>query len=482
MNWKPFSHFYPHLPPSLQSLGISLYGLAYRHERLGGKFQRYVEEFRQRDRWQPERMREFVNARLRDVLLHAFAEVPYYRAKWAESGIGQAGLERMDAACLPRLPITPKTDLRTHSQTLIAEDVARREKLHPYYTSGSTGTPIKCYFTADGHRRFFAAREARAFGWAGASIRQPRSMIGGRMIVPEADAAPPYYRYNWAEKQVYFSAYHISPGRVHAYVEGFNRYRPEVLTGYAYSHYALGRMMLEQGLKLDYRPKALILSSEKLTRDMKDVIGRAFGARAFEEYGAVEQCVLLTECEHGNLHVNPDFGVVEVVDENGNPVPDGKAGRIVCTGLLNEAQPLIRYDIGDIGVLSKDACLCGRTHLPVIQEIVGRLEDAVVCQDGRELVRFHGIFIDLPHVLEAQVIQESFDLVRVRVLATEGFNEEEQALIRRRISVERLGPVHVEIERVKEIERTEKGKFRAVISRISEEQRRAMSRTTGLGQ
>src|ERR1019366_5004964 len=78
-------------------------------------------------------------------------------------------------------------------------------------------------------QRFFAAREARSFGWAGTSIRSPRAMIGGRLVVPSADSAPPYYRYNWPERQVYFSAFHISPDRVLDYLEGFHRYRPMVL-------------------------------------------------------------------------------------------------------------------------------------------------------------------------------------------------------------------------------------------------------------
>ena len=230
-------------------------------------------------------------------------------------------------------------------------------------------------------------------------------------------------------------------------------------------------MMLEQGLRLDYEPEALVLSSEKLTTEMKEVIGRAFGARAYEEYGAVEQCVLLTECESGNLHVNSDFGMVEIVDAAGQPVPAGTEGRMLCTGLLNEAQPLIRYDIGDTGVLSEEPCACGRHHLPVLKEITGRLEDAVVCRDGRVLVRFHGIFVGLPHVIEGQVIQESLDHIRIRVVATEAFGPKQEEIIRHRVAEERLGPMRVDIERTAEIERTERGKFRAVICKLTPEQR-----------
>ena len=74
--------------------------------------------------------------------------------------------------------------------------------------------------------------------------------------------------------------------------------------------------MLEQGRKLNYRPKAIVLSSEKLTAVMRRTLQDAFGCRAYEEYGSVEN-ILATECEAGNLHSNPDFGILEVVDAEG---------------------------------------------------------------------------------------------------------------------------------------------------------------------
>jgi phenylacetate-CoA ligase len=461
----PLEALYPYAPVWVQKLGMSLYGLFYRHERLGGAFEEYVAQFRARDAWSVEQMHDYVTARLREVLLRAFSEVPYYREVWTSLGIDQAYLETITLETLYRLPTLPKRELRIAPERFVSDRVRRHQRLIIYHTSGSTGTPIKVICTAEAHRRFIAAREVRSFGWAGVSIRLPRSMIGGRMVVPQAYSDGPFYRYNWAEKQTYFSAYHISPQNVPAYVKGFNRYRPQVLTGYAYSHFLLARMMIQQGITLDYEPKALVLSSEKLTPEMKEVIGRAFRARAFEEYGAVENCMLATECEYGSLHVSPDFGIIEIVDDKGHPVPPGREGRVLCTGLLNEAQPLIRYDIGDIGVWSKQPCPCGRNHLPVLQEVVGRLEDVVVGPDGREMVRFHGIFVGLPHVLEAQVVQELPDAFTVRVVPIKGFAADDEALIRKRFE-ERLGKVKVHIQLVEELERTERGKLRAVVSHV----------------
>jgi len=464
VNWRQhLEQLYRHIPVWGQNLGISLFGISYRRERLGGVFDSYVREFRARDRWSEHQMQNFLQERLRAVLMHAFLEVPYYSQKWAAAGVTIKDLEKLELTDLPRIPVTSKRDLVGSSNLFVAQDIAAKKKLRRYYTSGSTGTPIAFSCSSHDHQRFLAAREARSFGWAGTSILCPRAMIGGRMVVP--DSKPPYYRYNLIERQVYFSAFHISPARVKDYLEGFHRYRPMVMTGYAHSYYTLARMMLEQGLRLNYTPTALILSSEKLTAEMKNVINDAFRARAYEEYGAVENCVLATECEAGRLHISPDFGIVEILDEHDIPVPDGHPGRIVCTGQLSETQPLIRYDLGDVGTISKSKCPCGRDHLPVLEEIVGRLEDAVLGRDGRETVRMHSLFIGLPHVLEGQVIQEQLDFIRVRVVAKSDFGNEEKQLIRRRLE-ERLGPIRVEVECVDNIERTHRGKFRSVISRL----------------
>ena len=453
---------YSWAPPWMQNLGISLYGLWYQQERFGGKFEDYVAGFRERDRWPAEKMKSYIESELQQRVLHAFRKVPYYEKNWKKAGITEEILKKINIQTLPLLPVTPKQEILREPDAFIARN---RKPAHSYLTSGSTGTPLVCYYGAEDHRKFIAAREVRSFGWAGTSIRKSRSMIGGRLVVPRANARPPFYRYNWIEKQVYFSAFHISPENVSDYVHALNRHRPRVFTGYAYSHYLLGRMILEQNLDLDYEPDALILGSEAMTREMKEVIQKAFRARAYTEYGAVENCVLATECESGSLHVSPDFGIVEIVDDRGNPVAPGQEGRILCTGLLNEIHPLIRYEIGDLGTWSEEKCPCGREAMPVLKEISGRVEDIVVGPDGREMVRFHGIFVGLPDILEGQVIQEKEDVFRVRVVSKSELMDKTCETIRARF-VERLGKVRVAIERVSSIERTERGKFRAVISLV----------------
>ncbi len=295
-------------------------------------------------------MNRHISSELARVLLTCFENVPFYHREWTEAGLSTDDFRRDDPkSILPNLPVLAKDDVRRDPWAFVARDGVRSAGLRQYLTSGSTGTPVTAIWNADDHRRFIAAREARSFNWAGTSLLKSRSMIGGRIVVPKADSKPPFHRYNAFERQVYLSAFHISPATVAEYVRALNKFRPAVLTGYAHSHFTLGRLMIDRGLALSYRPDALVLSSEKITPHMRQIIERAFGARVFEEYGCVENCVLATECEEGRLHVSSDFGVVELLDDDGTHVPPGEDGRIVCTGLLNRNQFLIRYEVGDTG-------------------------------------------------------------------------------------------------------------------------------------
>jgi phenylacetate-CoA ligase len=453
---------YPYLPVPVQNAGISAYGYVYKRERFGPAFQPTVAEFEARDRWDPERMRAYLNDTLKGVLRRAF-DAPYYRERWPAAGVHERHLDDITVDTLSRLPVLPKIDLRKNPEAFVPDRGAPVDSLLSYYSSGSTGTPIKAICTRRGQQRFAAGREVRSYRWAGTSILRPRAMIGGQPILSSASARPPYYRYNFAERQVYFSAYHISPATIESYVAGFNRYRPESVTGYAFSQFSIARLMLEHGLAFDFQPRAAVTSSEALSPAMGETIQRAWGCRAYQEYGSVENVGLATECEHGSLHVSPDFGVVEIVDDDGNPVGPGVEGRVLCTGLLNDAQFLVRYEIGDAAIWSDQPCSCGRAHLPVVSSITGRLEDVVIGLDGRELVRFHGIFINLAHVLQGQVVQESFDQFRVRVIAANGFGRDQVDEIERRMRL-RLGDIRVTVERVAELERNSRGKVRAVIS------------------
>lgn len=454
---------YSRSPVFLQNVGVTLYGYYWRIRRQSGSFPREVAAFSKRDTYGTEQWDAYQTARLRELLTWSFTHVPAYRRKWSSLGVTEADLRQMANSGLRSLPLTDRDYLRQSPTDYVADSVSRR-KLKAMHTSGSTGSPITIYLTSKTHQVFQAAYEVRCRHWASVDCSMSRAMIGGRLVVPQTYSKPPFWRYNAAERQLYMSAFHISPENTPAYVKALNHFRPDYLVGYASAHFFLARMIEESRLSV-HRPKAILTSSEKLTHEMRSLLERVYSAPVFDAYSGVECCCLASECSQHSLHLSPDVGIVELLDEYGRPVEPGQTGEIVATGLLNFDQPLIRYRTGDLARISSAKCACG-SAMPVLEELVGRLEDSIIAPDGRETVRFHGIFIGLPFIREGQVVQETINHIRVRLVITGDMSGSDRSEIIRRVR-HRLGEVRVDLEIVPAIERTLRGKFRAVISKVS---------------
>jgi phenylacetate-CoA ligase len=363
------------------------------------------------------------------------------------------------------LPLLEKDLLRADASAFLRADM---QPSHPqiFLTSGSTGTPISSYYTVPELRRSLALREVRSAGWAGVSFGMPRATFSGRMVEPDPESKGPFYRYNAAERQVYFSAFHLRLDTAHQYMQALKRHKIEWGTGYAVSFYLLAQFMLEKHIPPP-NLKAIITTSEKLTPEMRVAMERAYRCKIYEEYSTVENAIFASECECGRLHVSPDVSVVEILRPDGSPCSEGEAGEVVVTTLSRAYHPLIRFRLGDVAVWDEKPCPCGR-QMPVIKEVIGRIEDVIIGPDGRQMVRFHGIFVNQPHVREGQIIQETLDHIRVRVVPTHNFGDPDIQDVIQRVQ-QRLGrDVTVSVETAASIPRTKAGKFQAVVSRLKE--------------
>lgn len=455
---------YPHLPVFAQNWAISAYGYQWQKRRFGGIFQEELQKYKDRESYTQKQWHDYQTISLRRMLLHAFETVPFYREKYQASGYSRSDFEKFERHHLARLPFLEKEELRQFGTTTLLS--AQREKGGAFFaSSGSTGTPTKILYSNAFHQRINAAMEARVRNWAGVTMHDPRGMIGGRRILPTAENRPPFYRHNIFEHQTYFSAYHISPENASNYLEGMQKHRVRYMTGYAMSNYFLAAYFQEAGLEAPAL-KAVITSSEKLTPEMRKVFQDVYRCKTFDSYSGVENCGLISETPTGELVISPDTGIFEVLDKNRNPVAPGEEGEVVCTGLLNFDQPLIRYRIGDRLKLAADQIACSGLEMPVVEEIAGRMEDVIVTADGRQMVRFHGIFVGLPYVMEGQVVQHSLEDFTVNVVATSNFSLSEEATIIQRMKSQLGEQIHVSVNPVKEIPRTANGKFRAVISEL----------------
>lgn len=455
-----FDALYAKLPAWSQHIAVSVYGAYWRHLRFGVGYAHYVDQYREREYWRFQQWQDWQLEQLHNLLSTCTSQVPYYRENWSEA-------ENRTAmkGDLSGLPLLKKDCIRENPKAFLRKDL---NPPHPqvFLTSGSTGTPISSYYTIPELRQSLALREVRSAGWAGVSFKMPRATFSGRMVEPDPASRGPFYRFNFAERQVYFSPFHLRPDTAQQYVDALNFHQIKWGTGYAVSYYLLARFMLEKGIAPPQYLKAIITTSEKLTSEMRAVMEQAYGCRVYEEYSTVENVIFASECEHGRLHISPDVSVVEILRPDGSPCLPGEAGEVVVTSLSKTYQPLIRFRLGDVAMWDADDCPCGR-QMPVIKEVVGRIEDVVIGPDGRQMVRFHGVFVNQPHVREGQVIQEALDLIRVKVVPSGDFGQEDVDEIAHRVK-QRLGnTVNVIVESVQEIPRTKAGKFQAVISKMA---------------
>lgn len=452
---------YKRLPVWAQHGLVTTYGAYWYCLRFGPGYNSELRGYLDRERFDTAQWLAWQQTRVRDLLRISALHIPYYRNTWT-----QAEVKAALAGELQGVPLLAKEPIRAEPFAFARDDTRPWPRL-TYHTSGSTGTPIQTLWTAREVKNVVALREARSIGWAGVSYKLPRAVFSGRMAEPDPNSTGPFYRFNLTERQVYFSPFHLRPDTAKFYVEALRKHGIQWMTGYAVSYYLLAKFILEQKLEVP-ELKAVITTSEKLTPEMRQVMERAYRTRVWEEYSTVESALFVSECPQGRLHLSPDVAAVEILRPDGTPCDSGEPGEVVTTSLVRQYQIFVRYRLGDIAAWDAEPCSCG-LHMPVVKEVLGRIEDVVVGTDGRVLVRFQGVFANQPHIREGQIIQEALDSIRVKVVPGDGFGELDVQDVIQRIH-QRLGPeVKVKVEPVASIPRSSRGKFQAVISLLNKQ-------------
>ncbi len=453
---------YHSLPAPFRSVVASVRGFYLRSWRYGPETDRLVEEALDREGWHQHQWKTWQEERLARVLHRAATQVPYYREQWAARR--RAG-DNASWEYLENWPILEKKPVRENPSAFVADDCDVR-RMFREHTSGTTGTPMILWWSLKTVREWYAMAEARWKKWNGVSRHDRWIMLGGQLVTPADQPKPPFWVWNQGMNQLYMSTYHLSPRFSKYYLDAIERYRPVYMMGYSSAMAALAQAVLESGQK-DLRLTVATSNAEPLYDYQRSAIAEAFKCPVRETYGMGEIVIAASECTAGRLHLWPEAGWVEIV-ENSQVLQDGSAGELVCTGLLNTDMPLIRYRVGDRASLVKESspCGCGR-RLPEISRIEGRTNDVLIAPDGRRVYWVNPVFYGLP-VSEAQIIQERLDCLRVCYVPAMGWTDETRGTIIDRLQV-RMGSVEVILEPVNAIPRGSNGKFRAVVSKISKE-------------
>ena len=257
-------------------------------------------------------------------------------------------------------------------------------------------------------------------------------------------------------------------------IDQLNRFQPNVLVSYASILETLA--LCGEGLSLpNLRQIANI--SEQLTARARARVEEAFGVPLPDHY-AVGECLLLSNgCQRSDgAHINADWSILEVVDEEYRPVPPGTLGaKLLVTNLANRVQPFIRYEVPDRAAVSIDPCPCG-SRLPRITQIEGRAAEIFWVDDGirRQFlsgVLFHNAADSLGDVREWQAIQHERNRVEIRLELLPGSSRSSamaEVILRKRLQDSGLPrAVAIDVKVVPSLAPDPKtGKFRRMLSTI----------------
>ena len=401
-------------------------------------------------------------AALQQLLRHAYAQAPWYRARFDQAGLRPEQIRSL--ADYRRLPAITKDDIRQHRAAMVAENY--RDRVYEHQTGGSSGTPLRFLMTRESYEWRNAAM-ARGYGWAGAHDGVKIFYLWGVPLnQPSQLQLLKAAAHDWVARRKLFNHYQLSPATMPDCLAQLNAFSPRVLVGYTSMLEQLARYIRTHG-GLRVKLQSVVTAAEGIAEPQRQLIREIFGTPVFASYGCREFKLIAMECERGGLHLSADNLLVEIIKDN-QPASPGELGRVLITDLHNYGMPFLRYEIGDLAVASTDVCPCGR-GLPLLREVHGRLPDTVQTPEGKLItgVFFPQLFMWHPWVVEFQVHQPRLDGLQIKLVVTDRLTAtaklpELEARLRSILGL----TIQLQFEFCNEIPRGAWGKHRIVVSDI----------------
>jgi phenylacetate-CoA ligase len=317
------------------------------------------------------------------------------------------------------LPVMRKIDFQKSLKERLSEGF-RENQVYINKTSGSSGDPF--VFAKDKFcHALIWANIMRRFGWYGIDLNHslqarfygmPLDFIPNK-ILRLKDFLSHRYRFN---------IFDFSDSAMDRMVHKFQNTKFDYINGYTNSIVLLALYLKKNDLYLDSicpTLKVCIVTSEMLFADDKLLLEERFRIPIINEYGSAELDIIALENPDGLWKVNAETLFVEILDENNNVLPNGKEGKIVVTSLYNKAHPMIRYEVGDIGVLDEKST----PKNPILKSLTGRTNDVAILPSGKKSpgMTFYSItkklFGDEGNVKEFVITQLEMDTFEIQYVS-----------------------------------------------------------------
>ena len=365
------------------------------------------------------------------------------------------------------------SDLELHNMPIIDKSYVLKnfDKLildKPFKTgssSGTSGQPVKIPYSRNVYEKEYSFWwYHRSFG--GVKRGERVATFAGHKIIDVNRTKPPFWVYNIAEKQLFFSSYNITEASLKYYVQELNRFKPAFIHGYPSSIYLLAKYIFENNIQLDFVPKMIAPASETTLDFQRKVIEMAFKTKVYIWYGNTELAGHITECPQGKLHIQPYHSYIRIINFEGNDVKPGEEGMLVATNFHNHAFAMLNYNTKDIVRVSENQfCTCNKGG-KIVDYIMGRIEDYIYTPEGRKVGRLDHLFKNAKFVKNAQLIQKDIEELVIRIEKEPNYNTHIEKIIIKEAR-KRLGDnIKLTIDYDNPIRKEINGKFQFIVQKI----------------
>ena len=442
-------YLYKIAPIWLQNILISVYGLYTRYVLYGSKYNNYLKQFAQQNFKDIESLEKYQLKEFKKLLVYAVNNSQFYRKFY--QNVNLDSLQNIED--INKLPILSKELLRKNIKDIYT--VPERGNFIAK-TGGTTGKPLTVVFLKEDayKRNAFLDNFKSQHGFINLKMKTARFM--GRDIIPANQKKKVFWRNNYPLKIRYYSSFYITKENLKYYVDDLNKYKPQGIDGFISSIYEVAKYIKDNKIQLSFKPIAIFPTAETVLPIHRKIINEVFSCPILNQYASNEGAPFITECKSGHLHENITTGVFEHIKTN-----DGI--KLLVTSFNTYGTPLIRYDIGDYIVESKNSHLNSECLEPIISSIEGRSHEFLFAQDMRKIntTALSSLMQDFPNsILNAQFIQDSFQEIHIKLaIDKNAFNEKNTIQIEKSMQNLFGNEMKLRIDLVEIIEREKSGKY-----------------------
>jgi phenylacetate-CoA ligase len=315
---------------------------------------------------QLKRIREIQENKLHELLAYLKSNSPYYQRIFKQEHIDFNRIKKLED--LVFIPTTGKEDLQSFNEEFLC--VPRTSVIEYTSTSGTLGSPVTIALTEKDLQRL-AYNEFKSFSCAGGEPEDVYQLM--LTLDRQFMAGMAYYS---GIRKLGAGIIRVGPGVPSLQWETIFRLKPTVLV-------AVPSFILKLIQWADEHQIDMASASVKITD--------AWDIKLFSTYASTEMQTAFTECEAGRGgHHQPDLVIVELLNEQDQPVLAGDAGEVTITTLGVEGMPLLRYKTGDLCVAHEEVCTCGR-HSLRLSPVIGR---------KKQMIKFKGTTLFAPALFD----------------------------------------------------------------------------------